>query len=32
MSYANLEQTIEAAWEERAGISTATTGRVRTSR
>ncbi|MEH3118442.1 MAG: 2,3,4,5-tetrahydropyridine-2,6-dicarboxylate N-succinyltransferase [Methylorubrum populi] len=29
MPYADLEQTIEAAWEERAGISTATTGAVR---
>ena len=29
MSYADLEKTIEAAWEERAGISTATTGAVR---
>ena len=29
MSHADLEKTIEAAWEERAGISTATTGAVR---
>lgn len=29
MSYADLEKTIEAAWEDRAGISTATKGAVR---